>query len=53
MPKLVFEYTLYYQQAEIEAMEKQERQGGVQQHQRLTGALKKQIEQQKTRLEEV
>ena len=36
--------TLPLQQAEMSAMEKQERQGGLQQHQRLTAALKKQIE---------
>ncbi|XP_059151423.1 coiled-coil domain-containing protein 93-like [Physella acuta] len=40
-------------QAEIEQMEKQERQGGAEQHKRLTSALKKQIEQQKKKLDEV
>lgn len=41
------------QQAEIEQMEKQERQGGAEQHKRLTSALKKQIEQQKKKFDEV
>ncbi|CAL1527703.1 unnamed protein product [Lymnaea stagnalis] len=40
-------------QAEIEQMEKQERQGGAQQHKRLTSALKKQIELQQSKLDEV
>ena len=41
------------QQAEIEQMEKQDKQGGVQQHKRITGALRKQIEQQQGKLDEV
>ncbi|XP_071102764.1 coiled-coil domain-containing protein 93-like isoform X1 [Haliotis cracherodii] len=40
-------------QAEIEQIEKTERVGGAQQHKRVTTALRKQIEQQKTKLEEV
>ncbi|XP_005089338.2 coiled-coil domain-containing protein 93 [Aplysia californica] len=49
--KMASEYA--QKQAEIEQMEKQERQGGAQQHQRLTAALKKQIEQQKEKLEDL
>ncbi|XP_060076830.1 coiled-coil domain-containing protein 93-like [Ylistrum balloti] len=40
-------------QAEIEQIEKTERVGGAQQHKRVTGALTKQIQQQKSRMEEV
>ncbi|GFR91723.1 coiled-coil domain-containing protein 93-like [Elysia marginata] len=40
-------------QAEIEQMDKQEKQGGVQQHKRITGALRKQIEQQQGKLDEL
>ncbi|XP_033762120.1 coiled-coil domain-containing protein 93-like isoform X1 [Pecten maximus] len=40
-------------QAEIEQIEKTERVGGAQQHKRITGALTKQIQQQKTRMDEV
>ncbi len=42
-----------FQQAEIEQIEKTERVGGAQQHKRVTTALRKQIEQQKTKLDEV
>ncbi|XP_033762121.1 coiled-coil domain-containing protein 93-like isoform X2 [Pecten maximus] len=41
------------EQAEIEQIEKTERVGGAQQHKRITGALTKQIQQQKTRMDEV
>lgn len=40
-------------QSEIEQMEKQEKAGGEQQHKRMTGALKKQIELQGSKLDEV
>lgn len=38
---------------EIEQIEKSERVGGAQQHKRITATLKKQIEQQRSKLEEV
>ena len=40
-------------QAELEAMEKSSKAGGAQNHQRLTAALQKQIQQQEGKLEEV
>ncbi|KAL3831574.1 hypothetical protein ACJMK2_023312 [Sinanodonta woodiana] len=40
-------------QSEIEQIEKSERVGGAQQHKRITAALKKQIDQQQSKLEEV
>ena len=43
----------FYQQSEIEQIEKSERVGGVQQHKRITAALGKQIQQQTSKLEEV
>ncbi|BFZ01216.1 hypothetical protein BsWGS_04255 [Bradybaena similaris] len=49
--KMATEYA--QKQAEIEQMEKQERQGGVQQHKRITAALSKQIELQTSKLGEV
>ncbi|KAJ8313751.1 hypothetical protein KUTeg_008312 [Tegillarca granosa] len=48
--KIASEYA--EKQAEIEQIEKTERVGGAQQHKRVTAALKKQIEQQKSKLDE-
>lgn len=41
------------QQSEIEQIEKTERVGGEQQHKRVKAAMTKQIEQQKSKLDEV
>ncbi|KAH9524581.1 Coiled-coil domain-containing protein 93 [Bulinus truncatus] len=49
--KMASEYA--QKQAEIEQMEKQERQGGAQQHKRITTALRKQIEIQQSKLDEI
>ena len=44
---------LCFQQSEIEQIEKTERVGGEQQHKRVKAALIKQIEQNKTKLDQV
>ena len=49
--KMIIVY--FFQQSEIEQIEKSERVGGAQQHKRVTAAINKQIQQQTTKLEEV